>query len=72
MYLKNMSINTRHSLIPLIFHRQSVSFLMDWHLLINDISHMSERKAHNEMLIVRLEFQSFLASFLEKGGSAPC
>lgn len=24
---------------------------MDWHLLINDISHMSERKAHDEMLI---------------------
>lgn len=48
---QKMSINTRHNLIPLILYRQLISFLMDWHLLINDISHMSERKAHDEMLI---------------------
>lgn len=51
MCLKNKSINTRHNLIPLVLHRQFISFLMDWHLLINDTSHMSERKAHDKMLI---------------------
>lgn len=65
MYDKNVSINTRYSLIAFNIP-QSISVIMDWHLFINDISHMSERKAHDE-IIARLEFQSFLSSFLEKG-----
>lgn len=51
MYLRNMSINTRHSFIPFNIP-QTVHFIPYGLASTHKYFPMSQRKAHDEMLIV--------------------